>query len=87
MCATVKSTVSSYLHDNYLDQNYQVNGSLHCRRIFGKQTLSTSSRNLKAEKGWGEIDISTKGVVDTHPLPAHFYRNRMMTARQTIASL
>ena len=44
------------------------------------------------------IDISTKGVVDrrveggnrpflAHPLPAHFYRNRMMTARRTIASL
>ena len=26
--------------------------------------LNTSSRNLKAEEGWGEIDISTKGVVD-----------------------
>ena len=38
--------------------------SLQCRRIFGKRTLSTSSRKLKAEEGWGEIDISTKGVVD-----------------------
>ena len=26
--------------------------------------LSTSSRNLKAEECWGEIDISTKGVID-----------------------
>ena len=34
------------------------------RRIFGKRTLSTSSRILKAEEGWGEIYISTKGVVD-----------------------
>ena len=38
--------------------------SLQCRRSFGKRTLSTSSRNLKAEEGWGEIDISTEGVVD-----------------------
>ena len=29
--------------------------SLQCRRIFGKRTLCTSSRNLKAEDGWGEI--------------------------------
>ena len=39
------------------------NSSLQFRRIFGKRTLSTL-RNLKAEEGWGEIDISTKGVVD-----------------------
>ena len=45
---------------------------------------------LKAEEGWGEIEISTKGVVDrreegggrggekknTHPLPTHFYRTQ-----------
>ena len=40
----------------------RLSDSLQCRRIFGKQTLSTSSRNvwslswiLKAEEGWGEI--------------------------------
>ena len=63
--------------------------SLQCKRIFGKRTLSTS-RNLKAKEGWGEIDISTKGVerwVLPTPLPAHFYQNRMMMARQTIVSL
>ena len=38
--------------------------SLQRRRIFGKRTPSPSSRNLKAEEGWGKIDISTKGVVD-----------------------
>ena len=45
--------------------------SLQCRRIFGKRTLSTSSRNvwslswiLKAEEGLGEIEIFTKGVID-----------------------
>ena len=44
-----------------LEQN-----SVECRLIFGKRTLSTSSRNLKAEEGWGEIDIfSTKGLVDS----------------------
>ena len=37
--------------------------SLHCRRIFGKGTL-TWKYILKAEEGWGEIEISTKGVVD-----------------------
>ena len=44
---------------------------MQCRRIFGERTLSTSSRNvwslswiLKVKEGWGEIDISTKGVVD-----------------------
>ena len=45
------------------DQPNTSDTSLQCRRIFGKQTLSISSRNLKAEEGWGEIDISTKGVV------------------------
>ena len=38
--------------------------SLQYRRIFGKRTLSTSSRNLKAEEGWGEIDNSTKEMVE-----------------------
>ena len=45
--------------------------SLQCRCIFGGRTLSTSSRNLwprswilKAEEGWGETEISTKGVGD-----------------------
>ena len=50
---------------------HKVLTSLQCRRIFGQRTLSTSLRNvwslswiLKAEEGWGEIKISTKGVVD-----------------------
>ena len=40
--------------------------SLQCERIFGERTLSISSRKvgrylgiLKAEEGWGEIEIST----------------------------
>ena len=39
--------------------------SLQCKHIFGERTLSTSSRNalslswiLKAEEGWGEIEIT-----------------------------
>ena len=50
-----------------IGQSWTMAHSLQCRRIFGKRTLSTSSRNLKAEEGWGEIDIPTKGVVDRRP--------------------
>ena len=48
---------------------FKFNSIMQFRRIFGKRTLSTSSRNvwslswvLKAEEGWGEIKISTKGI-------------------------
>ena len=83
--------------------------SLQCRRIFGKRRLNTSSRNvwslswiLKAEEGWGEIEISIKGVVDRReegggrgrgkaflypPPPCPLLPKSNMTARQTIASL
>ena len=58
------NNINNKNNDKELYLSVDVFSSLQCRHIFGKQTLSSSSRNLKAEEGWGEIDISTKGVVD-----------------------